>query len=347
MEKIIPEIDKIVNFYSPGVVEEIARETGFVQRKSKLGGIEFLGIMTQGLYSRPDATLDQMVAMAKDINKEVKISPEGLHQRINVSGVKFLKRMLSKALELSVSRLIDESVPRILESFGKVHLLDSTQVSLPEELSGVWSGSGGCASKAGMKLHLMLDYKSGGYESIFITDGTSPDQNYIDEAIERVNPGELLIDDLGYFKQEAVMDIDQKGAYFLCRFNHRNNLYQREDGKLVKFNLIVELRKAQKKGKRLCEFDVWFQKRGRKMQMRLTSEMVSKKVAEDRRKDARKVARKKGRKPTVEHLFFLGWNLYITNVEKTILETKSVGLVYKVRWYVELVIMYPINWTLA
>ncbi len=238
---------------------------------------------------------------------------------------------------MSLSMLIDESIPRILDSFEKVHLLDSTQVSLPAELSSVWSGSGGCASEAGMKLHLMLDYKSGRYESIAITDGTSPDQNYIDEAIKRVNPGELLIDDLGYFKQEAIMDIDQRGAYFLCRFSHRNNLYKEEDGRLVKFDLMSELKRVQKKGVALCEFDVWFQKKGRKVKMRLTCEIVSAEVAEDRRRNARKVARKKGRKPTGKHLFFLGWNLYITNVEKTILETESVGLVHRVRWYVELV----------
>ena len=59
-----------------------------------------------------------------------------------------------------------------------MHLLDSTQISLPEELSKVWIGSGGCASDSGMKFHLMLDYKNGKYESINITDGISPDQNY-------------------------------------------------------------------------------------------------------------------------------------------------------------------------
>ena len=182
--------------------------------------------------------------------------------------------MLSKALKLSVSELIDESIPAILEHFGKVHVLDSTQTSLPDELSNVWSGSGGCASEAGMKLHLMLDYKSGRYESIAITDGVSPDQNYIDEAIEKLNPGELLIDDLGYFKQEAVMDIDQRGAYFLCRFNHRNNLYVEKDGKLVKFDLMDELIRLQKRDVSLCEFDVWFQKKGRKVKMRLTCEIV-------------------------------------------------------------------------
>ena len=38
MTTIIPEIAEIVNFYSPELTEVIARETGFVQRESKLGG---------------------------------------------------------------------------------------------------------------------------------------------------------------------------------------------------------------------------------------------------------------------------------------------------------------------
>ena len=70
MERIIPEIDEIVNFYSPELIEEIARETGFVQRESKLGGTEFLALMTQGLYAQPDATLNQMSGMLKDINPQ-------------------------------------------------------------------------------------------------------------------------------------------------------------------------------------------------------------------------------------------------------------------------------------
>ena len=63
MATIVPEIDEIVKFYSPELIEKIARETGFVQRESKLGGTEFLGLMTQGLYSRPNATLNQMAGI--------------------------------------------------------------------------------------------------------------------------------------------------------------------------------------------------------------------------------------------------------------------------------------------
>ncbi len=60
---IVPEIDEIVNFYTSDMIEEIARKTGFVERKSKLVGIELLGIMTHGLYFRSDASLNQMVGM--------------------------------------------------------------------------------------------------------------------------------------------------------------------------------------------------------------------------------------------------------------------------------------------
>ena len=104
MSKIIPEIDEIVNFYKTETIEQIARETGFTQRKSKFGGVEFLGIMTAGLFAESDASLGRMSAMAKDINPDLEISGPGIHQRIDETGVRFLKRLLSIAFETLVSR---------------------------------------------------------------------------------------------------------------------------------------------------------------------------------------------------------------------------------------------------
>jgi len=207
MELRVSEIDEIVKFYLPGAIEETARETGFVQRESKLGGIEFLGLMTQGLYAQPDATLNQMSGMLKDINPQLEISASGLQQRIVGNGRDFLNEMLSEALNLSVARSIDESIPELLRAFSKVHLLDSTQISLPENLSSRWSGSGGSASKAGMKLQLMLDYNSGKYEEIVIDEGISADQSYIKQAVKLIGPGELLIHDLGYFDTNSMIDL--------------------------------------------------------------------------------------------------------------------------------------------
>ncbi len=254
MRTIIPEIEDIVNFYTPETIEEIAKETGFVQRESKLGGMEFLGLMTQGLYANPKATLNQMAGMLKDIDPKLQISGPGIQQRIVGSGRDFLKRMLSVAMKLCVSHSLGDSLqgdmPEFLKSFSKVHLLDSTQISLPEELSERWSGSGGSASKAGMKLHLMLDYKSGKYEKITIKEGKSADQSYIKEALKLVGQGEMIIYDLGYFDTNCMMDLAEKGSSFLSRFNHRANLYKKmKDGTFETFDLEKELKKASKKNR--------------------------------------------------------------------------------------------------
>ena len=150
MNTIIPEIDDIVNFYQQELVEQIARETSFVERDSKFGGIsagvavsnfpEFLGIMTQGLFSRPDASLNQMAAMAREINPKLEISAPGIHQRIDETGISFLKRMLKEALELSARKVVDESIPSLLASFGRIYLLDSTSIPIPENLADSFRG---------------------------------------------------------------------------------------------------------------------------------------------------------------------------------------------------------------
>jgi len=338
MTTIIPEISEIVNFYSPELIEQIARETGFVQRESKLGGTEFLGLMTQGLYAHPDATLNQMSSILKDINPQLEISGSGLQQRIVGAGREFLKRMLSKALDLSATKLVDESIPELLQAFGKVHLLDSTQISLPENLSSIWAGSGGCASKAGLKLQLMLDYKSGKYEEIVITEGISADQSYMKEAVKLIGPGELLLYDLGYFVQDSMIDLAERGSYFLSRFNHRTSLYTKKaDGTQEKFQIEKELKKAYRSGMSFCEFDVWFVKDGRELMVRLIAERAPAEVANQRRCKAKKTAKKKGRKPTKKHLYLMNWSLYVTNVEREKLPAETVSLLYRLRWYIELV----------
>jgi hypothetical protein len=338
MNNIVPEIEEIVKFFTPEVIEEIARETGFVQRESKLGGVEFLGLMTQGLYSNPGASLNQMAGMLKDINPELEITGQGLQQRILESGNEFLKRVLSQAMKLGVSRYTEEDIIQILSGFNKVELLDSTQVSLPEELSSRWGGSGGSASTAGMKIQLVLDYKSGKYERIDIKEGKSADQSYMEEAVKLVGPSDLMIFDLGYFDMKRMIDIAERGSYFLCRFNHRANLYTKKpDGTIEKFDLEKELKKAAKKNQTSCEFTVWLCKDGRELQIRLIAEMVPDEVANVRRRKANKTAKKKGRKPTKKHLYLQKWSLYVTNAEADKLPTKAVSIVYRLRWQIELV----------
>jgi hypothetical protein len=353
---IIPEINEIVNFYTPELVEKIAKQTDFVQRESRLGGIEFLGVMTQGLFCFPDASLSQMSAMAKDINPELDISKQGFDERINEFGVSFLKSMFSKALELSTAKLINKEIPSLLDSFRKVHLLDSTYIPLPSKLSDVWSGYGGDGSKAGMKLQLMIEYKSGNYESIVTTDGVTSDQRYMGEVVKQIGLNELLIYDLGYSKQDYMIAISQRESYFVSRFNHQLNLYKSViddmsvenvlvDKALRRFDLETELRKldvskeiSKDLGKEsLHEFELYISNSGKLLKIRLIVESVPKSIVEQRIKKAKRKAGKKSRKPSAKYLYLQNWNLYITNIEKEKIVAKDIILLYKIRWQVEIV----------
>ena len=60
----------------------------------------------------------------------------------------------------------------------------------------------------------------------------------------------------------------------------------------------------------------------------MIAEKLPENEAHERRRKAKKTAQKKGRQPTEKHLFLLGWNLYVTNIEPEVLEGKAVRIFY-------------------
>jgi predicted naringenin-chalcone synthase len=80
--------------------ERVERETGFVERASKMGGAEFVQTLSFGWLSNSDATLEELAQTAATIG--VKMSAQGLEQRFTESGAKLLKKVLDEA----VTRLI-------------------------------------------------------------------------------------------------------------------------------------------------------------------------------------------------------------------------------------------------
>lgn len=160
------------------------------------------------------------------------------------------------------------------------------------------------------------------------------------EAIQLVNAGDLMIYDLGYSRKESMFDISAAGAYFVCRLNHQLGLYKGdENGSLTKFDLVKELKKKHRKGIGACEFELWLSHGDSRLKVRVIAEKAPDEVANERRRKVRQKAKKRKKKyePSAKYLYLLGWSLYITNVDKEILASESVSLVYRIRWQIELV----------
>jgi hypothetical protein len=64
--------------------------------------------------------------------------------------------------------------------FTAVHIADSTGFELPPSLKDLFPGSGGGASTAGAKIHLVWEYLRPSFAHLALGAGTTPDNKYID-----------------------------------------------------------------------------------------------------------------------------------------------------------------------
>lgn len=135
---------------------QLARETGFVHRASKLTGAAFVQTLLFGWLNYPQATLQQLAQMAGTVG--VSISSQGLDQRFTQAAAVFLRRVL----EAAVSHVVTAhpvAIP-LMHRFAGVYLLDSSTMVLPDELAQVWRGCGGNQAQhtqAALKLQVHFD----------------------------------------------------------------------------------------------------------------------------------------------------------------------------------------------
>src|SRR5262245_60316501 len=91
-------VSMLTEFFASDAIEAAARRTGFVKRTSKLTGKLFLALVTFGAWSDATTTLAQLAAKVTQLDEQVEVSPEAIHQRLNQRALAFLQDMLQQAL---------------------------------------------------------------------------------------------------------------------------------------------------------------------------------------------------------------------------------------------------------
>jgi hypothetical protein len=151
----------------------IARQTGFVQRASKLTGERFVQTLVLAWLKEPQATREALAQMAASLG--VSITPQGLNDRFSESAATLLHQILEQAVGQIIAA--DPVAIPLLQRFSAVVLLDSTVVVLPNELAPVWRGCGGRTeenSQASVKLQVGLDLLGGRLEATVSFGWTCP-----------------------------------------------------------------------------------------------------------------------------------------------------------------------------
>ena len=306
-ERVVEFLDSIANLFDKEMVEEIAKKTGFVKRKSKLTGHLFLTIFTFGINIYGSPTLTQLVGLL-DLVADVQITEEGLRNRIKQEAVDFFSHMLSLGIQVVAP---SELNIKFLDVFERIMITDSTAFQLSEKLAKYFAGSGGSASKAAVKIQFAYDLKSSQFLCL-IQDGKTPDNRYDNSFVKYVREGDLHIRDLGYYNTQAFIDMDAYRAYFLSRLKSDVQVYTRnEQNELIEFDLDRYLEGLQTDS---CELEICLKKDKEYIAVRLVVQKVPQEVKESRLRKIKKIASKKGHTTTQRTIIRQGFNLYITNL---------------------------------
>jgi hypothetical protein len=306
--------------------ERLARETGFVQRASKLTGAKFAQTLTFGWLGHPDCTLEGLAQMATSLG--VPITPQGIAARFSERAAECLKQVLQAA----IGTLLESdgvSIP-LLQRFRKVFITDSTVIALPNALCAVWvgCGNGGTGGRAALKLQVRLELNSGALPGLGLEHGRAQDRATPLQQ-SRLPEGSLSLTDLGYFSLDVLQAQDTQGVYWLSRLQANTVVYDTAGQRCDLLTLL------QQQGTPSVDIPVLLGNQHR-LPCRLLAVQESPEKAAERRRHLHAEAKRKGQPVSQARLRLAEWSIYITNVPVDKLALAEALVLARARWQIEL-----------
>ncbi|WP_116868051.1 IS4 family transposase, partial [Bacillus wiedmannii] len=168
-DELQPIAEELQRHMSPRVLEHLAKEKGFVQRKSKYQAKELVALCVWLSQQVASTSLTQLCSYL-EVSTGVLISPEGLNRRFNASAVQLLEQVLANLLTQRIHST-KEIIHQYTTTFKHIRILDSTTFQLPDKFSSHYQGSGGSSHTAGVKIQLEYDLLSGKFLHVYVGEG--------------------------------------------------------------------------------------------------------------------------------------------------------------------------------
>lgn len=312
-------------------IEKLSKESEFSKRKAKkITAKDFLLGFFLMANSRENHSYQNWAIKIGLIIKG-KVSKQALWKKMRDTQIIFLKKVLSKIIKDSLRNKSRYLASEKLKVFRNVIVEDSTNIKLDEKLHEEYPGNeywDKSAKKSIMKLQASYEITGGKFIRLDVTSFRENDQGYSSKIVEIAKRGDLVIRDLGYFILKVFKKLNQEGIFFISRMKKRINVYSREN------ETVIDLAKMLKKRGNL-DIEIFVGEK-EKLPVRLIALPVEEEVANKRRRKA-KTNRDKRCNPNKEHLYLLGWELFITNVDKDILDPIDIAQLYFIRWRIEII----------
>lgn len=282
---------------------EIARETGFIQRQRKLSGAQFLQATVFGWLQHSRATRQQLHQSV--LLTGVDISAAGFEQRFTAHAVTFLRAMVNEALpHVFEGRVLEP----LLSRFHGVYLTDSTRIEDPH---------------APVKIAARLELQRGSL-SLSLEDLTTHDN--VTAVCEQILPsGALHIGDLGFFDLTRFAQWAADGVDWISRYKIGTRLFTGLGEPLDLDRQLASRRKTLTCSVLVGQFH--------RLPMRLVAQRVSAALYQKRLQRLRRQASRKQQPLSSRQMLLARWTIYLTSV--TDLSFAQVHTLYRARWQIE------------
>ena len=315
---------KFEKFFDKACLNRLGKTSGFIQRSpKKITAYAFVAGFIDCCISGRN-TFTAWAAAIRSITRKT-LSKQGLHERMTEQAVAYCKEAFQHAMSAKLKPLIDS---RLFKTFKRVLLQDSTTLKLPPSLSTQFPGNSSRGlQKAVARLQCILNLRTLQWLRVDLKAFTDNDQGASGQVVPLLKKGDLLIRDLGYFVLDVFSKIIDCNACFISRLRYGISFYDGA-GNEVCWKTVVN------KGG-VTDKLIWIGKK-KKVRVRLIMIPLPAKVAAERVRKA-KADRDKRLNHSPDYYQWLGYSVYISNVDKETLSAREIAKAYKVRWQIELI----------
>jgi hypothetical protein len=304
--------------------QAMARRSGFLKRQPRKIPLTDLLLALVALAAEATLSLERIAAVIGLVAR-LTYTKQALHKRLNATVENFLAQVATALF----GQLSDG--PRaqgLFRPFSRVLLHDSTVQALPDHLADLFPGGSNQRQKkrAALKIQFIADLLNATLVHCSLSGFTRNDQTAAPDILAVARRGDLIIRDLGYFVLSVLAALELKGVAFLSRFKHGVGVYDL-NGKPL--DLAWELKTHGR-------FDQEVLLGDQRVRARLVAVPAPEAVANERRRRAR-ANRDRRLNPRREHLFLMGWNIFLTNVSRDVWPAQALVALYRLRWRIEII----------
>ena len=312
--------DSLREMFPEEWLRETAKETGLIVRERKIDPVVIFWVLTLGFGVRLQRTL---ASLKRDYEKESNktLSDSSWYYRFTPELVEFLHQCVIHGIE-ELAKEPGRKLSKKLENFQDVLIQDSTIVRLHSSLADKFPAARARTVAAGVKVGVMVSAVANGPKTVALYSEKTAEIKTL-----KIGPwikDRILLVDLGFYKTQMFARVEENGGYFVSRI--RKNM----DPILVSVEEGLSKTKSKEfAGKPVSE----------------CIEQLSGKNSDAVVKIAFKRRAYKGKQKQDEMLVRLvavyndedeKHHIYITNIQKDVLNAKDIAKLYGARWDIEL-----------